>query len=51
MVFFRIEVIGYAERSNDLVFTTITLTDIATIIEVTCVLLGKLLVDLACRFT
>ena len=39
-------VISYAERSSDLVLTTISLTNVSSVIKFTVVFLGKLCVDL-----
>ena len=44
------EVIGYAERSTDLILTAVTLTNVSSVIELAVVVLGKLCVDLLCAF-
>ena len=39
-VSFGIEIVGYAERSTDLVLSSVTFTDVSTIIEFAVVFLG-----------
>ena len=41
----RLKVIGYAERSSDLVLTTVSLTDITSVVKLTVILLAKLRVN------
>lgn len=44
-VILRLEVISDTERSTDLILSAVTFTDISTVIVLTVVLLGKLLVS------
>ena len=41
-----IKIVSYAERSTDLILTTISLTNVSSVIKFTVVFLGKLCVDL-----
>ena len=41
-----LEVIGYAERSTDLILSSVTLSDISTVVILAVVFFRKLLIDL-----
>ena len=47
-VFLRLEVISYAERSTDLILSSVSLTDVSSVIELAVVVLGKFCIDLLC---
>ena len=48
MIFLGIEVVRYTERSSDLILSSVTLADVASVVEFTVVILGKLGVNLLC---
>ena len=43
-----IEIVGYAERSTDLVLSSVTFSDVSSVVKLTVIIFGKLCVHLLC---
>ena len=48
MIFLGIEVVSNAERSTDFILSSVSLTNVASVIELTVVVLRQLCVNLLC---
>ena len=44
----RVKVVGYAERSSDLILSSLSLSDISSVVKLAVIVLGKLCVNLLC---
>ena len=44
----RVKVVGYAERSSDLVLSSVSLSDVSSVVKLAVVILGEFCINLLC---